>query len=212
MRSILTVTTAATVTKLTTLDRVKSELGITDGSKDTILNAKIDEASSDVEAYLGFTASQETVTETFWQGPQSENPEYLLLERVPTGTITSVTKDDDAVASTLWRLDAKTGLIFALDDAGYPSFWYITKSLVIIYQGGYLLPGQAGRNLPFAIEAGVVDLVQDFWFAKGRDPAAMEEDVPGVMRVRRWVGAVGEAGDLPPSVVSKLSPFRRLLA
>lgn len=212
MRSILTVTTPATVTKLTTLERVKQELSITDGSKDAILNAKIDEASSDIEAHLGFSVRHETVTETFWQGPQYENLEYLLLDRVPVGTITSVTKDDEAVASTLWRLDSDTGLLFSIDDSGYPSCWYITKSLVIVYEGGYLLPGEDGRNLPFAIEAAVVDLVQSFWFAKGRDALVKEEEVTGVGRVAYWVGAVGEAGELPPSVTAKLAPFRRLLA
>lgn len=212
MRSILEIGTPATTTKLTTLERVKLELSITDSSKDAILNAKIDEAGSDIEAFLGYRVARETVTETFWQAPVNEAPEYILLERFPVASITSVTLDDDLLASSLYRLDANTGILYKLDDAGLGSTWFVSESLVIVYVGGYLLPGESGRNLPFAIEAAVVDLVQDFWFAKGRDPSAMEEDIPGVMRIRRWVGAVGAAGELPPSVTSKLTPFRRILA
>lgn len=212
MRSILSVTTAATITKLTTIERVKQELDITDNSKDAILNAKIDEASSDVEAHLGFSVRRETVTETFWQEPVNEAPEYILLDHVPVASITSVTLDDDVIASTLYRLDAATGILYKLDDAALGSTWYISKKLVIVYVGGYLLPGQTGRNLPYAIEAAVVDLVQSFWFARGRDALVKGEEVPGVMRTDYWVGAVGKDGDLPPSVQSKLAPFRRILA
>ncbi len=35
------------------------------------------------------------------------------------------------------------------------------------------------------------------------------EDVPGLGSVTYWVGAVGDSGDLPPSVESRISPFRR---
>jgi hypothetical protein len=210
MRSRVVVTTPAEKTNLTTLERVKAELDIANGAKDAILNFKIAEASSDIEAYLGYSVKRETVTEEFWQGQSGwEHPEYLLLDRVPVGTLNSVTIDDVEVDSDEYRLDAETGALYRLDSSGYPSAWCITKLASIVYAGGYLLPGESGRNLPPAIEAAAVELVQDFWFAKGRDPTAMEEEIPGVMRVRRWVGAVGQTGELPPSVQSKLAPFRR---
>jgi uncharacterized phiE125 gp8 family phage protein len=196
MRSRVVVTTEANETKLTTLARVKAELGITDGSKDTILNYKIDEASSDIEAYLGYSVKRETVTEEFWQSlSQWEEPEYLLLDRTPVGSITSVTVDGVAVESTEYRLDSETGALFRLDSSGYPTRWCIAKLASIVYAGGYLLPGESGRNLPPAIEAAAVDLVQSFWFAKGRDGLVKEEEIPGVLRQSFWVGAVGQAGE-----------------
>ncbi|MBX3579914.1 MAG: phage head-tail connector protein [Rhizobiaceae bacterium] len=214
MRSLVTVTTPAGSTKLTTLDRVKAELDIAGGSKDAILNFKIAEASSDIEAYLGYSVKRETVSERFWQSLEAgwSEPEFLILDRTPVGTVTSVTVDDVEIDAAEYRLDPETGQLYRLDASGYPSRWCIGKEAVVVYAGGYLLPGQTGRNLPPAIEAAAVDLVQDFWFAKGRDPSAMEEDIPGVMRVRRWIGAVGVAGDLPPSVQTKLYPFRRASA
>jgi hypothetical protein len=39
---------------------------------------------------------------------------------------------------------------------------------------------RAGRNLPAGIEGAVVDLVTDFWLARGRDPSVKRESEPGV--------------------------------
>ncbi len=80
------------------------------------------------------------------------------------------------------------------------------------YTGGYLLPGQSGRDLPAGIEGAAVELVSDFWHAKGRDPSVKSEEEPGVFRTDYWVGAVGESGELPPRVQMKLAPFRRAIA
>lgn len=213
MRSVLTVTTAAAPPlNLTTLDRVKQELDITDSSKDVILATKIAEASSDIEAFLGFSVAQEVVSETFWQSPQAEAPEFILLDRTPVATIASVTLDDVVIDSGLYRLHAETGLLYSLDASGYPCRWFVCKAMVVAYTGGHVLPGESGRNLPYAIEAATVDLVQSFWFARGRDGMIKSEEIPGVMRQDFWVGAVGQAGQLPPSVQSKLAPFRRASA
>ncbi len=211
MRSILSVTTAATETKLTTLDRVKSELNIVGGDNDTILNAKIDEASSDAEASLGFTVPRVTAAETFWHSETMEWPEYLVLNRTPIVSIDSVVLDGDTVDSSLYRYDGDTGQLYALTSTGFPWRWLFYKSIVVSYTGGYLLPGQAGRNLPAGIEGAVVDMVQSFWLAKGRDPLLKRVDIPGLVSREWWVGNVGESGELPPGIVTKLAPFRRVL-
>ena len=65
LRSTLTVTTPADVTALTTVERVKAELGISDGDSDALLAIKIDEATSDIEARCR-PFRRETLTETFW--------------------------------------------------------------------------------------------------------------------------------------------------
>lgn len=212
MRNIVTVTTAPSATKLTTLTRVKSELDINDSASDDLLNLKIDEASSDAEASLGFTVPRATVSETYWHSePVVEWAEYLVLDRAPVVSIDSVVVDDVTIDSSLYRLDADTGLLYALNASGFPFRWLFYKSLVVNYTGGYLLPGQANRNLPVGIEGAVVDMVQSFWLAKGRDPLLKRVDIPGVISREWWVGSVGEAGELPPSVVTKLAPFRRVI-
>jgi hypothetical protein len=210
MRSIISVTTPATTTKLTTLDRVKAELSITNNSQDIILNAKIDEASEDAEASLGFRVPRETVSETFWHSEPMELSEYLVLDRAPVVSIDSVIMDGDIMDPSLYRLDAARGLLYAMNPTGYACYWYFTQSIVVNYIGGYLLPGQGGRDLPAGIEGAVVELVTDYWSAKGRDPSVKSEEIPGVLRRDYWVGAVGEEGELPPRVVMKLAPFRRV--
>lgn len=204
MRSILSVTTAATVRNLTTLDRVKSELGITDNASDILLTAKIKEASSDINA-RAWADPYEVVTQTFWNVACEE---YLILRRRPNVSVTTVTVDD--VATTDYRIDAETGLLYCLDASGYPISWTACKSIVLVYSAGYTMPGQTGANLEPALEAACIELMQSYWASRGRDPLIRSEDVPGLGSVQYWVGAVGESGDLPPSVESRITPFRRV--
>jgi uncharacterized phiE125 gp8 family phage protein len=210
MEHIATITTAATITALTTLETVKEELGITTTSSDAILTRKIDEATSDIEAHLGRTFCRETITETFW-GWVWKAPEYLTLDRAPVASIASVTVDDVTLSSNEYRLDADTGILYRLDPSGYPWAWCWCKSIVVVYDGGYLLPGQTDRNLPAAVEGGAIALMGNYWIARGRDGSVKSEEVPGVMRIDYWTGAVGTAGELPPDVTTRLAPFRRVL-
>jgi uncharacterized phiE125 gp8 family phage protein len=209
MNSIATITAAATVTKLVTLDRVKLELGITGSANDTLLNAKIDEATSDIEAHTGRTFRRETFSETFWGDTACQG--FLILARAPVSSITSVTLDDVSVDSDEYRLDPDTGQLFRLDANGYPCIWWWCKSVVVVYSAGFLLPGETGRTLPPSLESAAIDLVTSYWVNKGRDQTIKAEDVPGLGRVDYWVGAVGESGELPPNVVAKISPFRRVV-
>jgi hypothetical protein len=212
MRSTVVAPSLASIPlMLTTLERVKSELSITTTANDNLLSEKIAEASSAIEAYLGYTLTRQSVTETFWQAPIFECPEYLILNRTPVAQVTSVTVDDVAVESSRWRLDPETGLLYALDASGYPSRWEIAKALVIAYSGGWALPEDTASDLPAAIQAAAVDLISSFWSARGRDTTVKAEEIPGVMRREYWVGSIAgaDSGDLPPSALSKLAPFRR---
>ncbi len=210
MASILSILEPAENRLLTTLERVKLELNITDSSSDEILTIKIGEASSDIEAHLGYVLARETVSETFWDVPSSDG---ILLRRVPVASLTSATVDGDLLEVNRYRLNYETGVLSGLDEGGYPAQWYVGKDATIVYVAGYVLPGDATEDtpsdLPMAIQGACVDLVQDYWFARGRDGMVKSDDVIGVRRVDYWVGAVGSSSDLPPGVVAKLAPFRR---
>lgn len=213
MRSIVTVATPASDTALTTLERVKLELGIPTGttSSDEILQNKIDEASDDIEAALGFRLVRETAVETFWHEQYDSAPEKLVLDRTPVASITSVVVDGVAIDASTWRLDPNTGELFALCN-GYPSVWVFSQSIVVTYGGGYILPPASNRTLPKGIEGACVALVSSFWAARGRDPTLRSEEIPDLISATYWVGAVGEDGELPPDIVTKLAPFRRAIA
>lgn len=203
MRSILNIPSPATVRDLTTLERVKAELSITDNASDLLLRAKIREASSDINA-RAWADPYEAVTQTFWDVGCEE---YLILRRRPNVSISSITVDD--VATTYYRLDPETGILYCLDSSDYPTPWVSCKSIVAVYSAGYIMPGQTGANLEPSLEAATIELVQSYWSSRGRDPLIRSEDVPGLGSVTYWVGAVGESGELPPSVESRIAPFRR---
>ena len=207
MRSIVQVTTAPEHVALTTLDRVKLELGITTEASDDLLRAKILEASSDIEAQCQRNFAAQGMTERFWGDPGCA--EYFSLRQYPVTSVTSVTVDDVAVDSDEYRLDAETGLLYRLDASGYPCIWQWCKDVVIVYAGGYAMPESESPNLPASLQAACVLLMNSYWSSRGRDPALRAEDIPGLGSATYWVGAVGESGQLPPEVMSRISPFRR---
>lgn len=206
LRNIATVTEPE-LTDLTTLERVKMELSITSSSTDELLEFKIAEASSDIEAHLARKFASAEVSERFWGGSGCE--EYLLLDRFPVTEIESVTVDDDVIDDDEYRVDPETGILYRLDASGYPCAWTWCKDIVVVYTGGYDLPGSDDPTLPPAIEAATVELVTSYWTSRGRDPTVKSDEIPGIRSVTYWVGAIGANGDLPPSVASKIAPFRK---
>ncbi|MCW5695784.1 MAG: phage head-tail connector protein [Bauldia sp.] len=207
MEHLVTVTVPAETTALVTLDRVKAELGITTTEHDALLAAKIAEASADIEAHVGYRLARETVTETFWDMDWSTA--YVLLDRTPVASIAGVILDGWGQETSAWRLNPETGALYALTGSGTPWHWIASNSLVVAYSGGYLLPGQTGRDLPAPLEGAAADLVGMFWQSRGRDPSLRAETVDGVGRLEYWVGTVGREGSLPPLVMQKIAPFVR---
>ena len=222
MRSVVTIITpAASPVLLTTLSRVKGELKIASRADDEILEAKIAEASSDIQAAMGYRLPSEDVVVTFWHDHAelpirthagrwgNPNDTTLFLPRTPVTAIASVTVDDTPLDPTEWRLDPDAGLLDRLSTDGHPCAWWFCKSVVVACTAGFILPGKTGRTLEYAIEGAVVALVSDYWASRGRDPTLMSENIPGVREARYWVGAVGDPELLPPRVLAAISQFRR---
>lgn len=210
MRSIVTVTDAALgPLLLTTLTRVKAELDITNSTNDALIEQKIEDASSRIQAYLGFALVRETVSETF-RAEGYECVDKLILNRAPVVTVTSVTVDDVALTSSEYEKDEKAGLLHRLDTSGYPMPWEFCKSVVVAYSGGFIMPGESNETLEPAIEAGAVALVRALYFARRRDPLVKSVDIPGVISEQYWIGSMGDVGSLPPDVEAMIAPFRRV--
>lgn len=221
MQSLLNVVRPEPLPRLTTLARVKSELNISDGTGDTALLAKLDEASSDIRAALGYAVISEGVQELFWHEHRERNAygfgwradghmaEAIFLRRTPVSNIASVTLDGVVLDPSEYRLDSELGILYRLDTSGYPCEWVFSQLINIEYTGGYILPGKTGRNLPPALEGATVDLVSSFWSNRGRDPSIKSENIPGVRQVDYWVGSVGDPELLPPSVLMRIGSFIR---
>ena len=146
MRSIVEIVKPAESELLTTLERVKAELQITTDANDEILEAKIAEASSDIQAAVGKRLPREDVKETFWHDDEGHlqraahfgNPAQttLFLNRTPVSAIASVTVDDIVLDPAEYRLDPDAGLLDRLSTDGIPCAWCFRKSVVVAYTGG----------------------------------------------------------------------------
>jgi hypothetical protein len=140
MNSILTVTTPASSYDLTALATVKTELGIADNTENDKLRTWITQASIIAASYCRRVFARETLTETFRPARNcSSHGEFLILQRRPIASITSVTVDDVAVDAAEYETDANPGLLYRLDSSGYRSCWYSAKSIIVVYLAGYIL-------------------------------------------------------------------------
>jgi len=226
VKSIVSVTTAAASYDLTSLAKVLAELKITDtatAADKALLEQQITDASADIATYCGRVFPEETVSETFWPDPDALNhrgggswggqfwhgggggarAEILRLARFPVASIASVTLDDEVLAPTAYRLEDETGLLFRLDDRGYPWIWYVQKSAVVAYVGGY-------ADIPADLDRAARIWAVDSWYLAAQDPRLTTRNVYGVVS-KTWARGTGAGGnfDLPSGVEARLSPYRR---
>jgi hypothetical protein len=212
VRSILTVTTAASSYDLTTLERVKEELGITGSSDDARLSRLITASSAAVATYLNRVLAREIVSETI-RFDDYECREEIVLQRSPIAAVTSAAEDGTTVDSDEYEIDADSGIIYRLDAAGYRYVWFACKSLVVVYSAGWVLPGNSGANLPAEIEQAAIAAFRGMYFSTSRDPMLKAEEVPGVQRLEYWVGQSQSATAGPaPEVLALIAPYRRIYA
>lgn len=210
--STLVVTTAATSKRLTTLPALKAELGVATSDLDDMLTLYIDQASDSIQRYLARTLGTETVVETF-RGPQEIPTDSALMQgRYPIQSVSSVTVDDVLLDSEYYIVEQVKGFLYRTDASDSLAPWEPASKIVVTYTAGYVLPGEAGRDLPPAIERACLDMAKAAYFAARRDPALKEMDVPGVLREVYWVGASGsEVAGIPGNVASGLDPFRNFV-
>lgn len=217
---MLTNTTPATATDLTTLDVVKAQLNILSDDEDDILEAEIASTSAMICNYLEIasandgsrTLGRETLVETIRRSqggsrPRSGDGRAIMLARYPVVSITSVVEDGTALVATDFELDGAKGLLTRLAD-DIVSDWTAMK-VVVTYVAGWLMPGQVNRNLPTDIEDVAIGLIGAGRFARLRDPLVKGEEIPGVLRTDYWVGSIGN-GSMPPDLAAQLDPYRNV--
>lgn len=213
MRRRIASVTNETEGGLTTLARVKLELGITGATYDQILRLKIKEATSDIEARIR-PIRHATVVEEYWPDAPAypaaavafRRP-FMQVSRYPIRSVTSVVIDGVTQGASLYRIDADNGQIHFLDSSGVVANWQIGTLGVNTYVGGYMFPDDTGEDLPPVLESAALEMITMYWRSRGRDPLLKAEENPGVARFEYWVGAIGASGDLPPSIQGKLTEF-----
>lgn len=207
MESILTVTSAAVSSDLTTPGAVTQQIGTTaDASYAARL---ITQASGAVASHLGRVLARETVQQVFrLTSPRlaSRQP-HLLLDRAPVVSIASIVEDGTTLTTDDWEADLDAGLLYRLQ-SDTRADWSALK-VVVTYSGGWLLPGQTGANLPSDIERATIMTVAAMAAGQGRDPALRSESVDGV-GAQSWLDPRATDGALPWPAAALLAPWRRI--
>jgi hypothetical protein len=180
---MLTVITPATSRRLTTIPAIRDHLMIGDEVSEIYLGDLIDRASAVVVRYCNRAFALETVREVFRSG----SGDVLQLSRWPVVAVQSVTAPD-AVTADQYEVDAVNGVLYRLAGAR----WY--GRVEVIYQAGYVLPGEDGRTLPADVEQAVTALVAAEFHGRGRDPSLREERTEGVGSTSYTVGSLGDDG------------------
>jgi hypothetical protein len=216
---VLTLSTVAESTALTTVQAVKDRLAITTTTEDDYLTDQIDRATAAICTYLNVapttngarTLGSETLVETFRFGnAYSANLPFnndLLLARGPVTSITSVVVDGTTLDPTEYEVDGLTGCLHRLTTSDVFTPWYGRK-IVVTYVAGWALPDDDDRTLPFDIEDAAIELVKANRFGRARDPLLRSENILESL-YSYSLFAPGDTPDVfPPSVTAKLAPYR----
>lgn len=189
---MITVLTKAANTNLVQIQTVKDQLGITDTSKDTLLEELIAEASAAVADYCNRTFWLETYNETV----AGFNRNHMMLSKVPVWEILQATYNGAALPQ---------GVAFSIEDAEAgdvysPVPWYWTAEIGIdigqkvipdseiprfgfTYVGGWNLPGDADQThpLPRTIEFATLDVVREWYYGRHREERLYQRKVGDLM-------------------------------
>jgi hypothetical protein len=206
-QNISTVTTAAASYDLVTLDIVKDELGITDNSKNSVLQRYITSASAMAAQYCNRVFPAETLQDEIWAA-RDPWPRIipgglpsLQLARWPIVSVTSVTENGVAlVQDTDFTISAAAGQLIRLDVNGYPRMWPIYP-LVVVYVAGF-------ATIPVDVQDAVTRMVTRRYASKGRDPNLRQQSIPGVLEQNWWIATGTDSGNMSPDISDILNNYR----
>lgn len=222
---ISNVITAAATRDLTTLATIKADFGaaISDASDDFLTRA-IMRASAAAENFCNRVFAVETVQDVVflsrddWPHIMRGGLSTMQLSRWPIVSVSSVTEDAATAPLTPnsdYVIDHAAGQLLRVDSDGRRKDWSAEK-VTVIYQAGYLLPGQNAGDfpgaapLPFDIEDAIGRMVYTRVVENKRDPFVRSETVDGIGRTDYIVGnsAGSDGGNLSADVTDILNNYR----
>lgn len=207
---MLEVTTRATSTALTTIERARQVLGCSPAVvDDPKLSRFIGDASRVVADHCRCVFALEAVRETFIDSDlRAGGP---ILARSPVVEITRVLSNAEVVMGTGYRLDTTTGRLWRTDADGHVMPWW-GGHLTVEYRAGYVLPssdaGAPASTLPEPIERAANMLVGAYVGIRGRDPTIKTESTEGVGSVSYWVPGASDKL-MSPEAEQLLLPYVR---
>lgn len=203
---MISVTTPASNTRLTTVDAVRSQYGITAArAADGVLEGLIDRASGMVVAYCG----RPFATQVY---KQTEFPTQSVLSiplRPPARAITVVEGGVTLSPTDDYLFDDELSVVRRSCNTGYRRFWSPTP-ITITYTAGYVLPEDDGdRTLPHDVEQAALYLVGDLWKVQSRQDASTlkREKIDGVGEIDYYTISMTSAM-INPAAEMLLAPYR----
>jgi hypothetical protein len=201
---MLTVSSAASSRALTTLQAVKDDLGLSDGTDDARLIRLIDQASDAIERHCARRLARESVVETF---RPARCLAALLLERIPVATLTSIVEDGTTLTvDEDFEADLRQGMLWRL--SGDERVDWTAAKVVVSYAAGYVPADQDASDVPPALSLACRRLVVAEYHGSARDGSVRSERQEGVGSVDYFAGQDRDGG-LPPGVAALLAPFVR---
>lgn len=196
MNSTVTVTTAATNSKLIDVAVVRGILEIDGSAEDEKLGGLIDRASDVIARHCNRVFGLEVVSQQFRLDRLQEE---LVLSRYPVVGDVTVVEDGTTLAGTDYEVDKAKGWITRLYN-DRPCWWPICK-VTVAYSAGYTLPAEA----PQALQQACLQLVKAFYLGADRDPFIRSESVTPMSSASYF----GGSDYLPPDVLGLLKQFRK---
>ncbi|MEI9995099.1 MAG: hypothetical protein WDM91_10925 [Rhizomicrobium sp.] len=214
MLPIVTIIEKADNRLLVALDTVKNELGIADGSSDTLLDTFRARASQAIVGYCRREFARDLVEEKHRGVRRAEV--LVLASGFPdpsraTGfcSITSVMEGETALTPDDYEVDQGAGLLYRLSQ-GRRSLWRCHE-VTVRHRTGYVLPDDDDdETLPEQVQGAAVQLVKAARFGAQRDPALRSESVLNGLYSYTLFDSVLAGSDVLPSVASPLERYRNV--
>lgn len=176
---------------LTTLANVKSWLGITDSTDDTLLTRMITAFSATCQSYMNRDIYSKSYTETY----DGVNSSKLFLQNYPVTAIASLSIDN--VSIPLAANSTVTGYLFnknTISLNGY-SFTRGNQNISVTYTAGY-------ATTPFDLEQAVLELIGYKYRERTRIGEASKSLAGEVVSF--------DLKDLPPTTKLVLNQYKRV--
>ena len=152
---------------LTTKEKVKSYLGISVATDDTMIDMLIDQSTSFIESYCG---GRKFLSQSYTDIVDTKGGNKLFFYQFPVSTLTSVEYRSGTPSTPIWSIfNVDTYLLY--DKAGYVGFFgnlpKLMQAIRLKYTAGYLIDfaneGTATHTLPVDLTMACTMLVAHYY-------------------------------------------------
>jgi hypothetical protein len=202
---------------LTTLEALKTELGLTGTDDDTFLTGEIPRASAAINNACGRRLIAQDYSELFrlpttafsGSGPAATGTDVLRLGQYPVSNVAIVENGTALAADTDYEVDAAAGMAWRLlNDCRVR--WCGPK-IVVAYTGGYASGDPLHAHDLGVLERAAIDAIKVNYFARTRDPSLRSENVlSGLYSYSLFDPSTPEGSGPYADVERALMPYRKL--